>query len=275
VTGVPNARLAAEVRTLEWLALADEPATAGALREALDPVRQAAVQPEDLWTVAAEAGCDLALSYSWAQGPGAMDAVFRPRTSSSRLAFPRMADAGPIKPWSEYATNPLKARLVRDLVPRLRSAMQEKVPDYMVPSHFVVLDALPLSPNGKVDRRGLPEPEGRRQVDAAYVAPRTETECKVAAMWREVLHLDKVGTRDDFFELGGHSLLATQVVSRIRDAFAVEVRLASLFEEPTIAALARLIEHAASGGVGRKTSPIARVSRVRRTLRAHPEGSGT
>jgi acyl carrier protein len=112
----------------------------------------------------------------------------------------------------------------------------------MVPSAFVVLDALPLTPSGKLDRNALPAPDGARpELDGSYEAPRNPVEEAVAKIWAEVLGVERVGARDNFFELGGHSLLATQVISRIRQAFPVDVPLRRLFEEPTVATLALAI----------------------------------
>jgi acyl carrier protein len=111
----------------------------------------------------------------------------------------------------------------------------------MVPSAFVMLETMPLTPNGKVDRKGLPAPDGRSEVEA-YVAPRTATEGVVAAIWREVLELDRVGIDDNFFELGGHSLLATRVVVRFREVLKVEVSLRNLFEAPSVRELSKIVE---------------------------------
>ena len=126
----------------------------------------------------------------------------------------------------------------------LRRFLAEQLPDYMLPSAFVFLDALPLSPNGKVERRSLPACDGNRpELDAAFVPPRTEAEHLLTSLWAEVLGLPRVGAHDNFFtELGGHSLLATQLVSRVRDAFGVDLPLVRFFEAPTIAELAAAIE---------------------------------
>ncbi|HSG39484.1 MAG TPA: amino acid adenylation domain-containing protein, partial [Thermoanaerobaculia bacterium] len=138
----------------------------------------------------------------------------------------------------------------------LRAALRKNLPDYMVPSAFVLLDALPLNPNGKVDKPALPAPP-RDRGDEAYVAPRTALEETVAKLWAEVLGLDRVGLQDDFFALGGHSLLATQLISRIREQFSVELPLRDLFESPTVEALARAIEN----GQKPQLSSIPRLSR--------------
>jgi amino acid adenylation domain-containing protein len=120
--------------------------------------------------------------------------------------------------------------------------LRERLPDYMVPSAFVVLEALPLLPNGKLDRKALPVPEKRLEI-AGYVPPRTPIEEVLASIWCEVLRVDRVGIHDNFFELGGHSLLAMQVMARIRDSFALELPLRALFEEDaTVHSLAKLAE---------------------------------
>ncbi|WP_035057026.1 non-ribosomal peptide synthetase [Andreprevotia chitinilytica] len=120
----------------------------------------------------------------------------------------------------------------------LREALLQRLPDYMIPAHFVVLDQLPLTSNGKVDRKALPAPERNRD-EASFVAPRNATEAQLAAIWAEVLKLDRVGVHDNFFELGGHSLLATQLVSKVRQHFGIELALRTLFAEPTVAALSK------------------------------------
>ena len=121
----------------------------------------------------------------------------------------------------------------------MRDYLKRTLPEYMVPSAFVVLDALPLTTTGKVDRGALPAPEqGRPELAGAYVAPRTAVEEVLCDFFSEVLQLEPIGVRDSFFELGGHSLLATQVASRVREAFRVELSLRTFFESPTVERLA-------------------------------------
>ncbi|WP_342374022.1 non-ribosomal peptide synthase/polyketide synthase [Myxococcus stipitatus] len=131
----------------------------------------------------------------------------------------------------------------------LSQALKQHLPEHMVPSAFVALDTLPLSPNGKLDRRALPAPELAATVLAEYVAPRTPTEQLIAGMFAQVLRLERVGATSDFFELGGHSLLATQVVSRLREAFGAEVSLRAIFEAPTVEALSLRVDATSGAGV--------------------------
>jgi acyl-coenzyme A synthetase/AMP-(fatty) acid ligase/acyl carrier protein len=125
----------------------------------------------------------------------------------------------------------------------LLSFLRRKLPDYMVPSAFVLLESFPLTANGKIDRKALPPPD-RNSADMArhYVAPRNTTERIVAGIWAEILGRKRIGIHDNFFDLGGHSLKATQVISRLRKAFRSEIPLRHLFEFPTIAELAAVID---------------------------------
>jgi amino acid adenylation domain-containing protein len=145
---------------------------------------------------------------------------------------------------------PQTKRLVAYIVPQpqqiptvseLRSFLKQKLPDYMVPSAIVILESLPLTANGKVDRRALPVPDLYSDRAQKYIAPRTPVEEILAQIWSQVLKVELVGVDDNFFELGGHSLLATQLVSRIRDRFKVQLPLQELFNTPTIAELAQSI----------------------------------
>lgn len=134
---------------------------------------------------------------------------------------------------------------------RLRSDVQgrleERLPSFMVPSSITLLDELPLTANGKLDRRALPAPAWGEQRGAAFVAPRSTTEEFIAEVWQEVLGLDRVGADDNFFHLGGHSLLAARVATRVREHFAVELSVRALFEHPTLAAFAERVEAAGTG----------------------------
>lgn len=139
----------------------------------------------------------------------------------------------------------IPAEKTRPTVTTIRHALRKNLPDYMIPSSFVFLDALPLSPNGKVDRLALPDPgQSRPDLDAPYVTPTTPIEQEVAKIWGEVLSLDQVGIHDNFFDLGGHSLAATRVISRVIKGFGLELPLQSLFAAPTVAEMTVVItEH--------------------------------
>jgi len=128
----------------------------------------------------------------------------------------------------------------------LRNWLKTRLPDYMVPSHFLCMDSLPLTPNGKIDRKALPAPEARQTL--GFSPPATPCEDLLAALWAGVLKREAIGRYDNFFELGGHSLLATQLVARIRESFQVELPIRAVFEHPELSSLASAID-AAAGGV--------------------------
>ncbi|MDZ8262377.1 amino acid adenylation domain-containing protein [Nostoc sp. ChiQUE01b] len=137
----------------------------------------------------------------------------------------------------------LKQNLHSTLISELRSFCLQKLPEYMIPSVFVFLKALPLTSNGKVNRQALPAPEHTRpELEQLYVAPRTLIEKQLAEIWAKVLGLEQVGIHDSFFDLGGHSLLVTQLLAKVRKAFQVELSLRNFFDTPTIANLAKTVE---------------------------------
>jgi surfactin family lipopeptide synthetase A len=143
----------------------------------------------------------------------------------------------------------------------IREHLKEKLPEYMIPSAFVMLDELPIAPSGKVDRNRLPEPVPGKKVEQSAFKSKSPIEEMLAGLWTQVLKIEEVGAGDNFFDLGGHSLLATQVVSRIRDTFKVEVPLRILFENPTIAELAQSIEEAMESAEGMRAPEMRRVPR--------------
>ncbi|WP_425433911.1 amino acid adenylation domain-containing protein, partial [Marininema mesophilum] len=127
-----------------------------------------------------------------------------------------------------------------------KAHLSDQLPSYMVPAYFVVLDAFPLTSNGKIDRKALPIPDGK-QVGGQYIAPRTPLEELVVSVWEPILGLENIGAQDSFFELGGHSLLATQVASRLQEAFQIELSIRELFAYPTVEALATRLDELRQG----------------------------
>jgi amino acid adenylation domain-containing protein len=141
----------------------------------------------------------------------------------------------------------------------LKGFVRERLPGYMTPSAVVFLSELPLTANGKVDRRALPDPAGlSAQVANAFEPPQTQEEQLLAAIWAQVLGAERVGRFEDFFALGGHSLLAIRIVSRVRESFGVELSVRSLFESPTVAGLAEVIRAAKRSGVAEEAAPPLR-----------------
>jgi len=139
----------------------------------------------------------------------------------------------------------------------LRAGLEQRLPQYMLPQAIIILERMPLTPNGKIDRHALPAPDFKDdRPERVYVAPRSAMEKIVAKIWIELLGLEAIGVEDNFFNIGGHSLLATQVVSRLRQRLAVEIPLRTLFESPTIAALASAIEESQRLQTQRETPAI-------------------
>jgi len=124
----------------------------------------------------------------------------------------------------------------------MRRSLAKTLPEYMVPTAFIMLEAFPRTPTGKVDRRALPVPDNSRpEQNTTYVAPRTPVEKELTQIWAEVLSLDQVGIHDNFFDLGGHSLTASRVVYRVIQTFQLELPVRLLFDSPTVAEMALVI----------------------------------
>jgi len=159
-------------------------------------------------------------------------------------------DTGVDAPWEEITEK------------ELMKYVREKLPDYMTPAAVVVLEEMPLTRNGKVDREALPRPEeAKRQTSVEEGRPHNVYEEIISAIWIEVLKVEQVGVGDNFFEIGGHSLLATQVISRVRDTFKVEIGVRSIFEDATVEGFARRIADSITAGGKDEAPPLVRVSR--------------
>ena len=141
-------------------------------------------------------------------------------------------------PWSAYGNRPAASAPAPALTENLKAFLGRRLPEYMVPSVFVSMDALPLTPSGKLNRRALPAPSSHAQPEDVYAPPETDMHRKIVAIWSQVLAIDRIGIDSNFFNIGGHSLLATQVVSRLSDALGREVPLRWIFEKPTVRRLA-------------------------------------
>jgi acyl carrier protein len=141
----------------------------------------------------------------------------------------------------------------------LRDHLAARLPAYMAPDAYVILDELPLTVSGKLDRRALPKPESGMSAAETFVAPRNEVETEICSLWASLLRVERVGVNDNFFALGGHSLLATQVISQVREHFRVEVPLAAIFRSPTVAAFALELERARGA---KPTAPIVAANRA-------------
>ncbi|TVZ92699.1 amino acid adenylation domain-containing protein, partial [Streptomyces sp. BK340] len=244
ITGVPNARLTEEVTAARELALEEPGATAA---PPLDPSAIPA------W--AERHGWDAVVTWS-AQAVDQVDVlVFRDGPVAGRILtgayLPGRVDRVPVN-------DPVVARAITALLPTLRAYLRETLPEYMVPAAIVPIGSVPLTDNGKPDRRALPVPD--YSAGSSGRAPSTPEEESLCALFAAVLGLDRVGVDDNFFSVGGHSLLATKLVSRIRAVHGVEIPIRLVFQAPTVAELA---EHLTTANTGRPPLvPQARPERL-------------
>ncbi|HYC51574.1 MAG TPA: amino acid adenylation domain-containing protein [Gemmatimonadaceae bacterium] len=238
ICDVPNARTRAGVAAWRMLMDPDAPATVGELLDAAQ-AQSAGLHPEDLWAIEGKVPYDIHIRWSASADQGLYDVVVIRRDAGVLRIRDRSSSVAGIQ-----ANNPAAKRLGWSIAGALRDFLLQRLPEYMVPSAFVELDALPLTGNGKLDVAALPAP--RDMAPARPVGsqdePQSELERIVAQVWVEVLHVERVGRRDDFFERGGHSLLAVQAIVKLRERLHLDISLGSLFEVPTVEQFARRLE---------------------------------
>ncbi|HWX42374.1 MAG TPA: methyltransferase, partial [Blastocatellia bacterium] len=240
IKSVPNARVREHVRALELLESADGSETARDIREALARAESnQGIDPEAVGCLAESLGYQADIGWTGDDREGLFEAIFtKPGREIPGLSAPRATAAPPL---GRCANHPVQEMLSRKLIPELREHARASLPSHMVPATFVTMPELPMTPNGKVDRRSLPAPElGRPEMEQAYVGPRTEPERIIAEIWEEFLGVAPVGVHDNFFELGGDSLLSIQVTAKAIER-GLPLTSKQLFEHQTIAKLAALL----------------------------------
>lgn len=230
---VPDARLCYDIQLVELLQNHSENlTTVGGLRNELTNQIVSGVEPERWWEL--DLPYEIEVTASSAR-KGTYDVLFRPINSKPTAVLASPSESAGVQAWSSYANNPLFAQAAADLPERLHGFLRDKLPDYMVPSAYIILDEFPLAPSGKVNRHILPEPEsGRSRISNKYVKPKNETEFIVTEIWQQVLQMGGVGVHDNFFDLGGHSLLIVQVSNQLSEALNDTVTVLELFQYPTI-----------------------------------------
>ncbi len=260
IAGIPNARVQRDVAVSRILRSGSRPATVGELRRQLGNERQGAVEPEDIWSLGNGLPYRIEVRSSQSDA-GSCDVLFRRSVDgrsakeAGRVMFP--GEITVLRPLHLYSNDPLKPRLAEGLVSELRQWLQAKLPEHMTPAVYIRMEQMPLTANGKLDRKALPAPEADAYARQAYEAPRGETEEMLAGIWSELLQVKRVGRRDNFFSLGGHSLQAVRVVTRIRQRLGVAMTVADLFTHPVLAVLADTLK----GATPVDLPPIVRVER--------------
>ena len=264
VRQIPNARLKDERRTLAWLQDELRSQTVEALRRHLAADEESSsVDPQQLWRWEEELPYRIEISWAAGDPSGAYDVLFRRTETASDLAFVRFPESPmTASDPQDFFNDPKWSRRADELKPILREHLRQKLPEYMVPSAILMLERLPVTPNGKLDRSVLPEPEQVNKEISVMTSPRTPVEEILSGIWKQVLRLERVGINSQFFELGGHSLLATQAVSRIREILGVELPLRALFETPVLAELAVRIEALQREAVTIPAPPMTRVEQT-------------
>ncbi len=241
VTGLRNARLTREAALAALLgADGEEGGTVADVRSVLTSV-PSGDHPDELDAV--DDRYDVTATWSEA-GIDRFDLIFRARNGRWRRPAPA---ADPARPWSAYTNEPAR-RDSRALVPELRAHLRSTLPDHMMPTAIVLLDALPRTPNGKIDRNALPAPDRSRVEDVAeHVAPANDIEATIAAMWQDILALDSVSVETNLFHLGANSLMMVRASSRLTEALGHRVSVVEMFAYPTVRALARHLGDSADG----------------------------
>ncbi len=240
IVGVPNARVLEEVRVSEMLVRGEGGKTTGELRSALQRLPVKGLDPSALRDL--HPAYDLSTTWSGA-GLDRFDVILRHKAKGPRAVVVAPLGASGEQPWTAYANTPAHALSRGALNAELRAYLRGKLPEYMVPAAIVALEAFPLTPNGKIDRKALPAPDrARTETEATYSAPQNDLEKTIAETFQDLLSMDRVSVEHNFFDLGANSLMMVQASLRLRAALGRTVPLLHLFRFPTVRALAAHLE---------------------------------
>ncbi|MDJ0836038.1 MAG: non-ribosomal peptide synthase/polyketide synthase [Acidobacteriota bacterium] len=241
VHAIPNARTA---RASKLLALLEDPGWNGTRKQAWDQAEACItrhVDPQDLVDLGRKAGYGVRLMHAPGAAPHTFAAVFS-KDPTVPVRWPGLSSTADIQR-AHLANRPMKGVRKIELAARLRDYLAGVLPDYLIPEHLEIMDQFPRTAGGKVDRGRLPDPRGLIGV-SGYVPPKTVTETDLAEIWAELLERRHVGRHADFFQLGGHSLMAVRLLNRIQSRFHVRLPVSVVFQQPTLAGLADLIDTA-------------------------------
>jgi len=266
LTNVANRRIHQAIKVDNWLQHQQVPETVGQMREQLPDQSEEAIAPQAWWNLESTIPYTIEITWSSQTHTGHYDVLFVRQGTKERIE--RATSPALDKPWNQYTNNPLQAHAIRQLIPELQQALKQALPNYMIPAAFVPLDNLPLTPNGKVDRHALAARQDttfRASEVAIAPIPHSPTEQRLTNLWKDLLRLNQVHRHDNFFELGGHSLLATQMTSRVRETFGLELPLQKVFEAPTIAQLAPILDTLINTPTTPKLPPLVPLDRSERS----------
>jgi acyl carrier protein len=237
VTNLHDRRVAPDVRAHEMVAESSPKTTVGEIRAALAAETPPGLTPQEV--IALGDGRRVELRLSRAGLAGRVDALFLSPHAVPAAAVPNAAPV--VRPWREYVHHASLESFTDAQIAEWREHLLQSLPEYMVPAAWVRMERLPLTPTGKVDRKALRPPTAERGTKA-YVAPTTEREVAMAALWAEVLRLERVGMDDGFLDLGGHSLLAMRIVARVRRDTGAQIPLDLLLRGATLAEFCAALE---------------------------------
>ncbi|HLG65326.1 MAG TPA: amino acid adenylation domain-containing protein [Ktedonosporobacter sp.] len=247
---IPDRRVEEDLQVVNWVfgEHEQETQTVGAFREELKQKGRCGLEPEDIWELGERLGYRVDIFWSDAGHGGVFDVSFQKDLSVQMCchepASSLVQEVFPDHLWLKYANNPLQRKITRWVLPQLRDFLKERLPDHMVPAHFVALEHLPLTTNGKIDRKALPAPEEHllNWQHEQFVEPQTAIEKSLATIWSDLLLRSRISIADNFFELGGHSLMVIQLATRIQHTLQVRLPLKTFFDKPTIAEQALEVE---------------------------------
>jgi SAM-dependent methyltransferase/acyl carrier protein len=242
LTSIPNSRLSREAAARQIIETSAAHMEAGALRRELSALRSEEMDPDYFWELAERTGYEVRVTWGSGDTPGDFDVHLWAKERPDHQTHIRRKLSYTEVNWSDYANDPLETRFRQQLIPQLRDYLKGRLPEYMIPSAWMILSQLPLTSHGKLDRRALPAPEGRAEEMGEYIAPSTEVERALGNMWSQLLRVDQIGVQDNFFDLGGHSLLGMKLITKVTEQFSVTLPVSAVFKYPTIEQMAKFIE---------------------------------
>jgi amino acid adenylation domain-containing protein/thioester reductase-like protein len=242
ITGIPNVRVIQDVQAFHAIQNHRNLISVKELRQLLEETNTIpGIHPEDFYSFAQDFP-DYIININWAESESNYDVIFL-KKNELRPVLNDPETTAEIKANNFCANTPFRIDEQTNLGIELRAFLQAKLPEYMIPSQFVLLDTIPLTPNGKIDRRALPEAgKNRPELQESYVAPYTELEKQLATIWSELLGIAQIGIDDSFFELGGDSLISVHLFARIRETLGIHIPLFYLFKDPTITGIIKAID---------------------------------